>query len=119
MRLGRRLSERLMRPTSTSKVESWICCCSGLSHIQSTADATTHRVALTGTILRTMGARGRASSSAFFLRGAPFLLLLAAGSWGLSHFLKLPVQLRDDAKKRKREGRSKFSLNQEHEVRAE
>eukprot|EP00967_Tisochrysis_lutea_P097728 scaffold143642_cov32-Tisochrysis_lutea.AAC.5 len=54
----------------------------------------------------------------FALQAAPFLLLMACGSWGLSQFLKLPVQMKDDRARRRREGREKFDLQKEHEVRA-
>lgn len=51
-----------------------------------------------------------------FASGAvPFLFLLAIGSWGLSQFLKLPVRAKDEAKRRKKEGRAKFSLAAENE----
>jgi hypothetical protein len=54
----------------------------------------------------------------FALQAAPFLFMMAIGSWGLSQFLKLPVQLKDDRARRRREGREKFDLQKEHEVRA-
>ena len=40
---------------------------------------------------------------------------MGLGSWGLSQFLKLPVQLKDQRAKRRKEGREKFSLHQENE----
>lgn len=49
------------------------------------------------------------------MRVLPFLFLMGVGSWGLSQFLKLPTQLRDDARKRKKAGREKFDLAKEHE----
>ena len=55
------------------------------------------------------------SSVGFGVGALPFLALLAAGSWGLSQFLKLPTQLKDDARRRKKEGREKFDLVKEHE----
>ena len=51
-----------------------------------------------------------------FASGAvPFLFLLALGSWGLSQFLKMPVRAKDEARRRKKEGREKFSLEKEKE----
>ena len=51
-----------------------------------------------------------------FTAGAvPFLFLLGFGSWGLSQFLKLPVRAKDEARRRKKEGREKFSLAAENE----
>ena len=51
-----------------------------------------------------------------FASGAvPFLFLLALGSWGLSQFLKMPVRAKDEARRRKKEGREKFSLAAENE----
>ena len=51
-----------------------------------------------------------------FASGAvPFLVLIAFGSWGLSQFLKLPTQLKDERRKRKKEGREKFDLDKELE----
>ncbi len=59
-------------------------------------------------------AKGKAKAS--FASGAvPFLFLLAIGSWGLSQFLKLPVRAKDEAKKRRAEGKEKFSLANENE----
>jgi len=52
----------------------------------------------------------------FALQAAPFMLLMAAGSWGLGQFLKLPVQVKDDRARRRREGRQKFNLEKEQEV---
>ena len=51
----------------------------------------------------------------FFKRGLPFLALVAAGSWAIANFLKLPVQLKDDARRRKKLGTEKFDLNREHQ----
>ncbi|KAL1520601.1 hypothetical protein AB1Y20_022177 [Prymnesium parvum] len=51
----------------------------------------------------------------FASRALPFMLLVGAGSWGLSQFLKLPVQVKDENRRRKKEGRAKFSLEQENE----
>ena len=51
-----------------------------------------------------------------FASGAlPFLAMLALGSWGLSQFLKLPTRAKDEARRRKREGKEKFSLAAENE----
>ena len=47
----------------------------------------------------------------------PFLVLIAAGSWGLGQFLRLPTQIKDERRRRQRQGREKFDLNKEHEVR--
>ena len=55
------------------------------------------------------------SSTSFGLRALPFFFLMGVGSWGLSQFLKLPVQLKDDRAKRIKAGREKFSLEKEHE----
>ena len=52
-------------------------------------------------------------------RALPFLALISVGSWGLSQFLKLPTQMKDDNKRRKKEGRAKFNLEQEQEVRSQ
>ena len=60
-------------------------------------------------------AKKRLSSSGFGVRALPFFFLMGAGSWGLSQFLKLPVQLKDDRAKRKKAGREKFNLEKEHE----
>ena len=54
-------------------------------------------------------------SADFGLRALPFLFLMGVGSWGLSQFLKLPTQLKDDARRRKKAGREKFDLEKEHE----
>lgn len=48
-------------------------------------------------------------------RAAPFMVLIGLGSWGLSQFLKLPTQLKDDQRRRKKEGREKFDLDVELE----
>ena len=51
-----------------------------------------------------------------FARGAmPFLALMTLGTFGLSQFLKLPTQLKDERRKRKKEGREKFDLDKELE----
>lgn len=55
------------------------------------------------------------SRFSFTTRLLPFLALMGLGSWGLSQFLKLPTQLKDDRKRRKKEGREKFDLNVELE----
>ena len=55
------------------------------------------------------------SSSAFGLRVVPFLALMAFGSWGLSQFLKMPTQIKDDVRRRKKTGLEKFDLNLENE----
>jgi hypothetical protein len=61
----------------------------------------------------TMPKRGKKPT---FAQGAvPFVCLLVAGSWGLSQFLKVPVRAKDDARRRKKEGKEKFSLAAEHE----
>ena len=53
-----------------------------------------------------------------FARNAmPFLVMISFGSWGLSQFLRLPTQLKDENRRRKKEGRTKFNLEQENEVR--
>ena len=40
---------------------------------------------------------------------------MGLGSWGLSQFLKLPTQLKDEKRKRQKQGREKFDLEKEHE----
>ena len=56
------------------------------------------------------------SKKTSFASGAvPFLFLLVLGSWGLSQFLKLPTRAKDEARRRKKEGRAKFSLAAENE----
>lgn len=56
------------------------------------------------------------STNKSFASGAvPFLFLLALGSYGLSQFLKLPTRAKDEARRRKKEGRAKFSLAAENE----
>ena len=64
-----------------------------------------------------MAASRRLSKSQFSFigRALPLFALLAAGSWGLSQFLKLPTQLKDERRRQRREGREKFDLNQELE----
>jgi len=57
----------------------------------------------------------RKGSFDFALRAAPFLFMLSFGSWGLSQFLKLPTQLKDDRAKRRKQGREKFDLAKENE----
>ena len=52
----------------------------------------------------------------FASRALPFMALMGLGSWGLSQFLRLPTQLKDENKRRKKQGREKFNLEQEHEV---
>eukprot|EP00965_Chrysotila_dentata_P222922 6193271-Pleurochrysis_carterae.AAC.3 len=59
-----------------------------------------------------------AKSNQFLLRGIPFLCMMAFGSWGLSQFLKLPTQIKDDRKKRKIKGKEEFDLSKELEVRS-
>ena len=51
----------------------------------------------------------------FALRIVPFLAMMGFGSWGLSQFLKMPVRAKDEARRRKKEGREKFSLEKEKE----
>ena len=51
----------------------------------------------------------------FALRAVPFLFMISFGSWGLSQFLKLPTQLKDDRAKRRKQGREKFDLAKESE----
>ena len=59
---------------------------------------------------------GKGKKKMSFAAGAvPFLFMLAFGSFGLSQFLKLPVRAKDEARKRKREGREKFNLAAENE----
>jgi len=41
--------------------------------------------------------------------------MMAFGSWGLSQFLKLPTQIKDDRKKRKIKGKEEFDLSKELE----
>ena len=53
----------------------------------------------------------------FLLQAMPFMFLMAAGSWGLSRFLRLPTQVKDDRARRRKQGRAKFDLQQEHEAR--
>ena len=55
------------------------------------------------------------SQFGFTSRLLPFLALMGFGSWGLSQFLKLPTQLKDDRRRRKKEGREKFDLHVELE----
>ena len=43
------------------------------------------------------------------------MVLLAIGSWGLSQFLKMPVKAKDEARKRRKEGKEKYSLAKENE----
>lgn len=51
-----------------------------------------------------------------FARGVlPFLALIAFGSWGLSQFLKLPNQVKDERARRRKKGQAKFDLDKEHE----
>mgnify|MGYP006218859357 CR=1 FL=1 len=57
----------------------------------------------------------KASSWSFAGRALPFLVLMGAGSWALSQFLKLPVQLKDERKRLRKEGREKFDLSQEND----
>mmetsp|Transcript_9903 Transcript_9903/g.32870 ORF Transcript_9903/g.32870 Transcript_9903/m.32870 type:complete len:88 (+) Transcript_9903:82-345(+) len=52
----------------------------------------------------------------FLLQAMPFMFLMAAGSWGLSRFLRLPTQVKDDRARRRKQGRAKFDLQQEHEA---
>ena len=59
--------------------------------------------------------KGKRAKVSFAGGAAPFLLLLALGSWGLSQFLKLPTRAKDEARRRKKEGREKFSLAAENE----
>ena len=54
----------------------------------------------------------------FASRALPFMGLMLFGSWGLSQFLKLPTQMKDENRRRRKEGRVRFSLEQENEVRA-
>ena len=56
-----------------------------------------------------------AKKPSFAGRALPFLALIGFGSWGLSQFLKLPTQLKDDKRRRKKEGREKFNLDVELE----
>ena len=62
-----------------------------------------------------MAARRQLGSSQFAIRAVPFLFLVGLGSWGLSQFLKLPTQLKDQRAKRRKEGREKFNLHKENE----
>ena len=55
------------------------------------------------------------NSPSFWGRAVPFFFLMGAGCWGLSQFLKLPTQLKDENRKRKQQGREKFDLQKEHE----
>ena len=73
-----------------------------------------HRVSCTHHGMVAVSSKRR-TSAGFGLRALPFLFLMGVGSWGLSQFLKLPTQLKDDARKRKRAGREKFDLEKEHE----
>ena len=41
--------------------------------------------------------------------------MVSFGSWGLSQFLKLPTQIKDDRAKRRKQGREKFDLVKENE----
>jgi hypothetical protein len=52
----------------------------------------------------------------FAVQALPFMAMMALGSWGLSQFLKLPTQVKDDRMRRKRHGLAKFDLEKEHEV---
>ena len=61
------------------------------------------------------GGRGVKQKRGFASGAVPFLLLLALGSWGLSQFLKMPVRAKDEARRRKKEGREKFNLAAENE----
>ena len=63
------------------------------------------------------GAMARSSNQLFGLKALPFLAMIGFGSWGLSQFLKLPTQLKDEQRVRRKQGREKFSLQQEQEVR--
>jgi hypothetical protein len=54
-----------------------------------------------------------AKKTGFATGALPFLALLAVGSWGLSQFLKLPTQLKDDRAKRRKAGKEKFNLDKE------
>lgn len=68
------------------------------------------------TLLREeMPPRKKLGSYDFALRAAPFLFMLSLGSWGLSQFLKLPTQIKDDRAKRRKQGRDKFDLVKENE----
>ena len=40
---------------------------------------------------------------------------MGLGSWGLSQFLKLPTQLKDEKRRRKKQGREKFDLQKEYD----
>ena len=55
--------------------------------------------------------------SSFTSKALPFMGLMLFGSWGLSQFLKLPTQMKDENRRRRKEGRARFSLEQENEVR--
>jgi hypothetical protein len=54
---------------------------------------------------------------AFVRTALPFLVMMGLGSWGLSQFLKLPTQMKDENRRRKKAGHARFSLEQENEVR--
>ena len=57
------------------------------------------------------------SKFSFGARALPLLLLVGLGSWSLSLFLKLPVEMKDARDRDRKLGRQKFDLNQELEVR--
>ena len=57
----------------------------------------------------------RTKEVSFVGRALPLFALLALGSWGLSQFLKLPTQLKDERKRQRIEGREKFDLHREQE----
>lgn len=60
---------------------------------------------------------GKKSKQFSFAKGAlPILFMVALGSWGLSQFLKLPVRAKDEARKRRKEGKEKWSLAKENEL---
>ena len=57
----------------------------------------------------------KSTTSSFGVRVLPFFFLMGLGTWGLSQFLKLPTQLKDEKRRRKKQGREKFDLEKEHE----
>ena len=58
---------------------------------------------------------GKNKKFSFARSVVPFFALMSLGTWGLSQFLKMPVRAKDEARKRKKEGREKFSLAAENE----
>ena len=58
-----------------------------------------------------------ASKFSFGRKAAPFMLMMAIGSWGLSQLLKMPIEMKDARARERKLGKEKFDLNQELEVR--